>query len=218
MTWPAFALFLARRTESAFNIGHFLIFLPFHSLFATFQVSISLIFYLFWSHCFGWNISKVVKGSKFRNTFMHGPSFFSFDFLSFSISFPKFTIFTSFTSLHDLQDVENHCAHLRDIELHTSKKIPYLHFPHVLFSMKLDWRVWNYKTKKKNSLRIQKKGHKNKHKKTWMKWNDTKWTIWYFQQCACVNAIYFASVVTTTHCLKNNQSSTRGPSLEMSLC
>ena len=28
------------------------------------------------------------------NTFMHGPSFFSFHFLSFFISFPKLTIFT----------------------------------------------------------------------------------------------------------------------------
>ena len=28
------------------------------------------------------------------NTFMHGPSFFSFHFLPFSISFPKLTIFT----------------------------------------------------------------------------------------------------------------------------
>ena len=43
-----FALFLARRTEFAFNllinIGHFLIILPFHSLLVTFQVSISLKF------------------------------------------------------------------------------------------------------------------------------------------------------------------------------
>ena len=37
------------------------------------------------------------------------------------------------TTLHGLQDVENHCAHLRDIELKTGRKIPYLHFPHVLF-------------------------------------------------------------------------------------
>ena len=63
----------------------------------------------------------------------------------------------------------------------------------------------------------QKKGHKNKHKKTWMKWNDTKWTIWSFQQCACLNAIYFAPVVTTTYHMKNNKSSTRGHSPEMSV-
>ena len=33
------------------------------------------------------------------------------------------------------------------------------------------------------------KGLKNKHKKTWMEWNDTKLNIWYFQQCVCVNFI-----------------------------
>ena len=93
MTWSALALFLARRTELAFNIGHFLIIFPFHSLLVSFQVS--LIFDLFWSHCFGWNRSKVVSGSKLRNTLMHGPRFFSFHFLSFSISFPKLTIFIS---------------------------------------------------------------------------------------------------------------------------
>ena len=96
------------------------------------------------------------------------------------------------------------------IELKTGRKIPHLRFPHVLESMKLqNWK--NY------LLRIQKKGHKNKNKKTWMKWNDTKWNMWYFQQCACVNAIYFAPVVTTTYRMKNNKSSTRGPSLEMSV-
>ena len=93
MTCSTFALFLARRTEFAFNIGHFLVIVPFHSLLATFQVSISLIFDLFWSHCFGCNRSKVVWGLKLMNTFMHGPSFFSFHFLSFSIPFTKLTIF-----------------------------------------------------------------------------------------------------------------------------
>ena len=40
---------------------------------------------------------KQIQGSvrvKLMNTFMHGPSFSSFHFLSFSISFPKLTIFT----------------------------------------------------------------------------------------------------------------------------
>ena len=72
-------------------------------------------------------------------------------------------------------------------------------------------------TKLKKLLRMQEKGHKNKRKKTRMKWNDTKWTIWYFQKCACVNAIYFASIVTTTYRMKNNKSSTRGLSLELSV-
>ena len=46
-----------------------------------------------------------------------------------------------------------------------------------------------------------------------MRWND----YLIFHQCACVNAIYFASVVTTTYRMKNNKSSTRGLSLEMSV-
>ena len=69
---------------------------------------------------------------------MHSTSLFSFDFLSFSISFPKLTIFTS---LHGLQDVENFCAHLKDIELKTGRKISYIHFRFVVFSISLDWRA-----------------------------------------------------------------------------
>ena len=49
--------------------------------------------------------------------------------------FPQINYFYYFTSLYGLQDVENHRAHLRDIELNTGKKIPYLRFPHVLFSL-----------------------------------------------------------------------------------
>ena len=49
--------------------------------------------------------------------------------------FPQMNHFYYFTSLHGLQDVENHCAHLRDIELKTGRKIPYVLFPHVLFSI-----------------------------------------------------------------------------------
>ena len=62
-------------------------------------------------------------------------------------------------------------------------------------------------TKLKKIASNPEKGHKNKYKKTWMKWNDTKLTIWYFQQCASVNSMYFAPVVTTTVCMKNNKSS-----------
>ena len=65
---------------------------------------------------------------------------------------------------------------------------------------------------KKNLLRIQKNGHKNKYKKRWMKLNGTT-----FQWCACVNTIYFAPVVTTTYRMKNKKSSTRGLNLEMSV-
>ena len=63
-------------------------------------------------------------------------------------------------------------------------------------------------------LRIQRKGHRNTHKKTW---NDTKSTNWYFQKCASINAIYFAPVVTTKYRMKNNKSLTRVQSLEMSV-
>ena len=52
---------------------------------------------------------------------------------------------------------------------------------------------------------MQKKGHENKHKKTSMKWNDSKWTIKYFQKCACANAIYFAPVVTTTYRMRKQE-------------
>ena len=37
--------------------------------------------------------------------------------------------FYYFTSLHSLQDVENHCAHLRDIELKTGRKFRISSFP-----------------------------------------------------------------------------------------
>ena len=47
--------------------------------------------------------------------------------------FPQITYFYNFTSLHGLQDVENRRVHLRDIELQSDRKIPYLRFLHVLF-------------------------------------------------------------------------------------
>ena len=43
--------------------------------------------------------------------------------------FSQINHFYYFTSLYGLQDVENHCAHLRDIDFKTGRKIPYL-FPH----------------------------------------------------------------------------------------
>ena len=55
--------------------------------------------------------------------------------------FPQINLFFYFTSLHVLQDVENHCPHLRRIELQTGRKIPYLRFPRVLFSIQFDWRA-----------------------------------------------------------------------------
>ena len=58
--------------------------------------------------------------------------------------------------------------------------------------------------------RTQKQAQKDMSEMEWHKMD-----IWYFQQCAGVNAIYF--VVTTTYRMKNKKSSTRGLSLEMSV-
>ena len=61
------------------------------------------------------------------NQYIHAWSAFLFvsvpDIFNF---FPQINHFYYFTSLHGFQDVENHCAHLRDIEFKTGKKIPYL--------------------------------------------------------------------------------------------
>ena len=40
--------------------------------------------------------------------------------------FPQLNHFYYFTSLHGFQDVENHCTHLRDTELKTGGKIPFI--------------------------------------------------------------------------------------------
>ena len=146
---------------------------------------------------------------------MDGPSFFLFHFLSFSISFPKLTIFTILRlymacKMWKITALTWEISSWRLVEkFHISA------FPIILYNWFGKHEIT--KLKKKYLLRIQKKGLKTKHKKTWMKWNDTNWTAWYFQQCACVNAIYFAPVVTTTYRMKNNKSSTRGLSLEMSV-
>ena len=110
MTWSAFALFLARRTEFAFKMGHFLIILRFIAYWPLFK-------FLFLSSVHIWSFlkslfwMKQIQGSV---RIMNGPSLFSFYFLSFSISFPQINHFYYFTSLHGLQDVENHCSHSRD--------------------------------------------------------------------------------------------------------
>ena len=66
------------------------------------------------------------------------------EFFSFFVSllvicnfFPQINHFYYFTSLHGSQDVENHRAHLRDIdrELNTGRKISHLGFPIILLSM-----------------------------------------------------------------------------------
>ena len=151
------------------------------------------------------------------NTFMHGPRFFSFHFLSFSISFPKLTILTILRlymacKMWKITALTWEISSWRMVEKFDISPFPCITLHLIGFeSMKLENKIKNIWFESRNE-----KGRKNKHKKTWMKWNDAKWTIWYFQQCACVNAIYIASAVTTTYRMKNNKSSTRGLSLEMS--
>ena len=69
-------------------------------------------------------------------------AWFEFLFVSLLLIFNFFSQINHFynlTSLRGLQDVENHCAHLRDIELKTGRKIPYLHIlPHVYYSLSRD--------------------------------------------------------------------------------
>ena len=194
MTWSAFALFLARRTEFAFNIGHFLMIFPFRFL-TTFQVSVSLIFDIFWSHCSGWNSSVRVKIKEY----VHALS--EFLFVSLLVIFDFFfqiNHFCYFTFLHGLQDVENHCAHLRDIELWRLVKKSPLSPCIILYIIGLkSMELQNQKNI--YLLRIQRKGHKNKSQKDMneMERHKMDYRIWYFQQCACVDAICFAPVVTT---------------------
>ena len=81
---------------------------------------------------------KQIQGSvKVKiNEYVHAWS--EFLFVSLLVIFNFFHQINHFyylTSLHGLQDVENHCAQLRDIESKTGRKIPYLRFPHVLFSI-----------------------------------------------------------------------------------
>ena len=164
MTWSTFALFLARRT-----IG----------LLASFQVS--LIFDLFWSHCFGWNRSKVVKGSKLRNTFMHVPRFFSIHFLTFSIPFPKLTIFIS---LRLYMACKMWKITVLTWEISSWRLVEKSHicaFP--MYYSLYNWTGEHEITKLKKYiylLRIQKKWHKNKHKKTLtkcMEWHKMDYLI-----------------------------------------
>ena len=141
---------------------------------------------------------------------MHGPSFFSFHFLSFSISFPKLTIFTNFR-LYMACKMWKITA--LTWEISSWRLVEKFHISAFPMYYSLNKRIGEHeitKVKKIYLLWIDKIGHKNKHKKIWMKWNDTKWTIWYFQQCACVKAIYFAPVVTITYHMKNNKVPTTG--------
>ena len=158
--------FVLSRTEFAFNIGHFFIILPFHSLLATFPVSISLIFdrsflkSLFWM--------KQIQGSvrvKIHE-YVHAWSEFLFVSLVIFNFFPQLNHFYYFTSLHGFQDVENHCTHLRDTELKTGRKIPFISAFPLCYSL-YNW-IGDHEitTQKKIFASDPEKGHKNKLKKT----------------------------------------------------
>ena len=128
---------------------------------------------------------------------MYGPSFFPLHFLSISISFPKLTIVTIyvFTWLATLR------ALVRYRVKKSETKILYLRFSmhYSLYNWTGDHEITKYK-KIYIFASEPEKGHANKHKKICFS---------YFQQCACVNTIYFAPVFTTTYCMKNNKTSTR---------
>ena len=71
-------------------------------------------------------------------------------------------------------------------------------------------KQWNSYWKEKKTLWIQKKDTKTSTKRHEWNGKTQKWSFWYFQQCACLNAIYFKPVVTATYRMKNNKSSTKG--------
>ena len=80
---------------------------------------------------------KQIQGSawvKIKEYFHAWSNFLFVSLLVIFNFFPQINHFDYFTFLHGLQDVENDCVHLRDIESKTDRKIPYLRFPHVLFS------------------------------------------------------------------------------------
>ena len=133
------------------------------------------------------------------NTFMHGPSFLSFLVLSFSISFPKLTIFTILRlymacKMWKITALTWEISSWRLVEkFHISA----FHMYYSLYNRIGEHEITKLKKKIFGSnTETCTKRHE---------WNGT--TILYFHQCACVNAIYFAPVVTTAHRMKNNMRS-----------
>ena len=135
-------------------------------------------FDLFWSHCFGWNRFKVVQGSKLRNTFMHGPSLFSFHFLSFSMSFPKLTIFT-------LLRLYMACKMWKitalTLEISSGRLVEKFHisaFPmyYSLYNWIGEHEITKLKKKTNICFEFRKMDTKRSTKRhAWMKWNEVKW-------------------------------------------
>ena len=146
------------------------------------------------------------------NAYMHGPSFFLLHFAS--LSSPKLS--TTILPLYKACKMWKITA--LTWEISSWKLVEKFHIRFPMYYSLCNWigEQETTKLKKKNFLRIQKKDTKTSTKRH--KWNrmTPKRTFWYFLQCACVNIIYFAQVVTTTYRMKNNKSSTRGLSLEIS--
>ena len=100
---------------------------------------------------------------------MHGPCFFSFHFLSLSISFPKLIFFTM---LRLYMACKMWKISALTWEISSWRLVEKFHI--FAFPMCCSLYIWigeHEVTKLKfiYLLRIQKKGHKNKHQKTWMK-------------------------------------------------
>ena len=136
---------------------------------------------------------------------LHGPSFFSFHFLSFSISFSRLTIFTI---LRFYMTCKMWKITALTWEISSCRLVEKFHisaFP--MYYSLYNWIGEHEITKLKKNICFESR-KKDTKTSTW---------IWYFQQCACVNAIYLAPVVTTTYRMKDNKSPERSVSLEMSV-
>ena len=103
--------------------------------------------------------------------YVHAWSEFFFVSLLFIFNFfPRINQFYYFTSLHVLQDVENHCAHLRDIELKTGKKFHIFAFP--MYYSLCNWigeheitklkKYICFESRKKKDTRTSTKRHESK--------------------------------------------------------
>ena len=135
---------------------------------------------------------------------MHGLSFFSFHFLSFSISFPKLN---NFTILRLYMPRKMWKIIALTWEISSWRLVEKFHIPAFpMYYSPYNWLGEHEITKLKKILALNKKKRDTKTSTKRHEWNKmTKWTIWYFQQCACVNAIDFAPVVPTTYRMKNNK-------------
>ena len=137
-------------------------------------------------------------GSKLMNTFMHGRSFFSF-----SISFPKLSIFAI---LRLYIGCKMWKITALTWEISGSRLVDKFHISAFPIYDSLYNCIGEHEITKLKFASNPEKRTQNKHKKTWMKWNDTHAQM----------PSFFCTRVTTTYRMKNKKSSTGGLSLEMS--